>query len=126
MWHDPVDLEWRDGVLVADLPDIGYVASLEKRAVDRVFLEGLRTLTSRGMDLSHKKAASCYAPREILKLPNGRKFKLKEFERAMSRLLVAEEIVIEKRGPPSRGWTRIVVVGENGQDDDLHHPSVTP
>ena len=116
---DTLDLKWRDGVLMADLPDIGFVASLGKSTVERAFLEGLRTLTSRGMDLSHKKAASCYAPREIIKLVIGRKFKVKDLERAMSALIVADEIVIEKYGQRSRGWTRLVVASGKGQEDDL-------
>jgi hypothetical protein len=62
-------------------------------------------------NVSHKSAAKNYAPTAFSQEAEAKKYGLrkKDFEAAMLRLFDTGEIRVEPYGPPSRGFTTLVM-----------------
>jgi RecA-family ATPase len=111
---ETINLRWQDGIFV--LVPTTEMGSLEKLAadqkVDEAFLGYLAQFTRQGRNVSHKPNANGYAPAEFAKEREAKEAGMRktDFEAAMRRLLAADKIRVEPYGPPSRGWTKLVVV----------------
>jgi RecA-family ATPase len=79
---------------------------------DETFRSNIIEFDRQGRNISAKPNAPTYAPTEFAKEPEAKAagLKKKDFEAAMRRLLAAGKIRVEPYGPPSRGWTRLVLV----------------
>jgi RecA-family ATPase len=97
------------------LPVAG-MGTLDKMAAeskaDETFCAKIIAFDRQGRNTSAKPNAPTYAPTEFAKEPEAKAagLKKKDFEAAMVRLLAAGKIRVEHYGPPSRGWTRLVIV----------------
>jgi hypothetical protein len=95
---------------------VGGVTYLEKLAAeqkaDEIFYAQIIQFTKQGRNISIKRNAPTYAPTEFSKEKAAKDAKLRkpDLEAAMRRLLAAGKIRVEHYGPPSRGWTKLVVV----------------
>jgi RecA-family ATPase len=95
---------------------IGGAGTLDKVAreakADETFRGKIIEFDRQGRNTSHKQNAPTYAPTEFAKEPEAKAagIKKKDFEDAMRRLLAAGKIRVEPYGPPSRGWTKLVIV----------------
>jgi RecA-family ATPase len=109
---ETITLKWNNGLF---LP-VGGISNLEKLAAeqkaDETFSAQIIQFSKQGRNVSVKLNAPTYAPAEFAKEPEARAAGLKkaDFEAAMRRLLAAGKIRVEPYGPPSRGWTRLVIV----------------
>lgn len=104
-------LRWRNGVYQPE-PRPGSLEQLAAEAkIDQIFSDLLPRFTKRGLNVSAKPNAPTYAPAEFAKEKEAKEAKLTraDFEAAMRRLLSAGKIKVENYGPPSRGWTKLVV-----------------
>lgn len=109
---ETIHLRWKDGLFVP----VGGISNLETLAaeqkVDEIFSAQIIQFNKQGRNVSAKHNAPTYAPTEFAKEKAAKDAKLRksDFEAAMRRLLAAGKIRVEPYGPPSRGWTRLVIV----------------
>jgi hypothetical protein len=84
--------------------------ALEQKA-EQIFLEKLRAFASQGRNVSIKLNAPTYAPTEFAKEREAKQLGMKknDLEAAMRRLFEIGKIRVEPYGPPSRGWSRLVI-----------------
>lgn len=109
-----ITLRWKDGVYIME-PKPGSLEQIAADAkADNVFSAKIIQFSKQGQNMSAKRNAPTYAPTEFAKTPEARAAGIRkaDFEAAMQRLLAAGKIRIEPYGPPSRGWTRLVVVDD--------------
>jgi RecA-family ATPase len=96
------------------LPVVG-AGTLERLALEQkaeqIFLEKLRAFASQGRNVSIKLNAPTYAPTEFAKEREAKQLGMKknDLEAAMRRLFEIGKIRVEPYGPPSRGWSRLVI-----------------
>jgi RecA-family ATPase len=106
-----LQLRWRNGLF---LPEAA-AGSLEKLAqeqkADDVFLTLLTKLNARGEKISNQRKAHMYAPAVLAKEPEAKaaRFKKKDLEAAMNRLLDADKVHREQYGSPSRDTFKLVI-----------------
>ena len=107
---ESIVLRWTDGLFLP-VPGVTIDQATKAAAADETFSGYILRFTRQGRNVSHKPNAPSYAPTEFAKEPEAKAAGLtkKDFEAAMRRLLAAGKIRIEPYGPPSRGWTRLVV-----------------
>jgi RecA-family ATPase len=109
---ETINLRWKNGLFVP----VGGVSNLEKLAAEQkaneTFCTQIIQFTQQGRNISTKPNAPTYAPAEFAKEKEAKDAGLRksDFEAAMRRLLAAGKIRVEPYGPPSRGWTRLVIV----------------
>lgn len=102
---DQIRLEWRNGVLLpVDAPG-GMVDEIERRNVETVFLECLDLLTDRATRVNTSRFQSTYAPKMVANMTEARGFAFADLERAMTRLLANDKIVVIEDGYNSRRRT---------------------
>ena len=108
---ETINLRWKNGLFVP----VGGVSNLEKLAAEQkaneTFCAQIIQFTQQGRNISTKPNAPTYAPAEFAKEKEAKDAGLRksDFEAAMRRLLAAGKIRVEPYGPPSRGWTRLVI-----------------
>ena len=108
-----IHLEWRDGVFVTHDPSEPTIADgLIASHDDKKFLAILSKLNRNGMRPSPNRSPS-YAPKLILRHPDGKGTKAHAMEQAMHRLLDAGKIKVVQEGPPSRRYARLIVSAED-------------
>jgi RecA-family ATPase len=115
-----IHLEWREGVFVTHDPSEPTIADgLIASHDDKKFLSVLSKLNRNGVRPSPNRSPS-YAPKLILRHPDGKGTKAHAMEQAMHRLLDAGTIKVVQEGPPSRRYARLIVSAEGfgGVDDD--------
>jgi RecA-family ATPase len=106
-------LEWRDGVFVTHNPSEPTIADgLIASHDDKKFLAVLSKLNRNGMRPSPNRSPS-YAPKLILRHPDGKGTKALAMEQAMHRLLDAGKIKVVQEGPPSRRYARLILSAED-------------
>lgn len=109
---EAIALRWKNGLFVP----VGGVSNLEKIAAEQkandTFCAQIIQFSQQGRNISAKQNAPTYAPTEFAKEPKAKKLGIRkaDFEAAMRRLLATGKIRVEAYGPPSRGWTRLVIV----------------
>jgi RecA-family ATPase len=109
---ETITLRWKNGLF---LP-VNGVSNLEKLAADQkadhTFCAQIIQFSQQGRNISAKPNAPTYAPTEFAKEKEAKEAGIRkaDFEAAMRRLLAAGKIRVEPYGPPSRGWTRLVIV----------------
>ena len=109
---EAIALRWKNGLFVP----VGGVSNLEKIAAEQkandTFCAQIIQFSQQGRNISAKQNAPTYAPTEFAKEPEAKKLGIRkaDFEAAMRRLLATGKIRVEAYGPPSRGWTRLVIV----------------
>lgn len=112
-----IQLEWRAKLLVPIRPSTGMIGSIERRAVDRVFLDLLDATMRHGRNVSDSKHAGNYAPKTFAASPNAERYSKKDFAGAMERLFDAGEIRMEVYGRPSDQRRCIVRVVKEASDE---------
>jgi len=98
---ETIELRWHRGVFVPTR-QAGIIASIERRACERVFLDLLDRLTAEGRPVSEKTRASNFAPKIFAKQPDREGYAAADFERAMHSLFAQKEIRLEKYKGESR------------------------
>ena len=110
---EEIPLVWRDGVLCPVRTETGIIAHIEKRNAETAFLDALDALEKQGRQVSASRAAQNYGPKVAKRMPQARRVKLQDLERAMENLFDEGAIVQEPYGPPSKGLQRIVRAGDS-------------
>jgi len=99
---EKVQVTWRDGVFQTDEEPSGIFKGIRQDKAERVLMEGLRKAIARGIEPSpFQSARDKYAPRVVGAL-GAEGLKQPDLERAMNRLMSAEEVIVVTVGPPSR------------------------
>jgi RecA-family ATPase len=108
---DTLRVKWQRGVYLLETSPSSFDQMALNGEVDYRFLRLLKQFEEQGRSISHKeKSASTYAPRAFAKIEiDGKKTSQTQYERAMQRMFEANKIHVQKYGPPSRGWERLVV-----------------
>lgn len=112
-----IPLEWRDKLLVPSVPSTGILGSIERHAVESVFLDLLDASTSQGRNVSASKHAGSYAPSQFAASPHPERYKRQDFAAAMERLFAGGEIRMEEYGRNSDKRSRIVRVLKEASDE---------
>jgi RecA-family ATPase len=105
-------LRWKAGVFVPEPGDGTLERAAAEQKAEQAFCASVVQFADQGRNVSTKPNAPTYAPSEFAKEKEAHQAGLKkaDLEAAMRRLLAAGKIRVESYGPPSRGWTRLVVV----------------
>jgi RecA-family ATPase len=108
---DQMLIRWSQGVFVLDEGEQSIENLAVEQEVDEWFLELLSQYEQQGRNLSDKPKANFFAPTAFSKEKGvgGKKIGKTAFERAMNRLFAANRIHMESYGPPSKGWSRLVI-----------------
>lgn len=110
---DEVELRWKEGVFDVEYRMTGGVAAIERRNVERLFVEALGALEKAGRVVSDKTRASNYAPKVALTLDMVRSHRprvhIQDFELAMSDLLTDGRIKLVPYGQASKGYQQLIV-----------------
>ena len=106
---DTLLVRWQRGVYVLESAPNSLERLAEDQKVDFRFLQLLNQFHEQGRNLSDKKTAHAYAPKEFSeqKDRDGKRISKRHFEDAMQRLFEANKIHIENYGPASRGRARL-------------------
>jgi RecA-family ATPase len=106
---DTLLVRWQRGVYVLESAPNSLERLAEDQKVDFRFLQLLNQFHEQGRNLSDKKTAHVYAPKEFSeqKDRDGKRISKRHFEGAMQRLFGGNKIHIEHYGPASRGRTRL-------------------
>ena len=103
-----LDLRWDFGRFVPIKPSaLDKIARNDK--AERVFLDLLAAFSAQGRDVSPN-VSNTYAPSVFEKHPDAEGVSKKEFATAMGRLLSTNRIRSDTAGPPSRRYSKLVVV----------------
>src|SRR6202000_3301874 len=78
-----IKLRWAHGVLHRDEPSKGMVATIERRAVDAVFLDMIDKMAAENRPLSSSANATNFAPKVFAKRPDRSGYSMKDFRDAM-------------------------------------------
>jgi hypothetical protein len=105
---ETIELRWQDGVFVAKHLPAGILGSIERRTLERVFLELLDKTTAEQQPVSSNSKAGNYAPRLFATPPDRERFGKVDFEHAMQALFASGEIANEDYGRKSDMRSRIV------------------
>jgi RecA-family ATPase len=107
---ETIMVRWKDGIFLPEAGTFLDKLAAEQKA-DQIFCDQVAQYTRQGRNVSIKPNAPSYAPTEFAKEQGAREagIKKRDFEAAMRRLLTAGKIRVESYGPPSRGWTRLVI-----------------
>jgi hypothetical protein len=97
-----IPLEWRDKLLVPVGATTGILASIERHACGRVFLDLLDKLTAQGRYVSHHPRTSNYAPKMFAGLPGNERYGSPDFTKAMEALFDQKKITVGSYTGPSR------------------------
>jgi len=112
---ESIRLRWEDGVLVpADRP-AGLFGTIERRAVEEVFLTLLDRCVASNMSVSHSKNASNFAPRVFAQRPDAEGYTSPDFGAAMSRLFAEKRIRVADYGRPSDTRQRLARTQEGAE-----------
>jgi KaiC. len=115
-----IRMRWRDWAFEpADAPTGNWheemASNAQAAAENAKFVALLRIRVKQGRNVSGRPTARNYAPREFAKMPQGKGFKVDQFERAMERLFALEHIVeAEVRNSTDRHTSRCIVPAEEG------------
>ena len=111
-------LRWRNGVYVPEPRPGTFEQLAEDAKIDNLFLELLRRLTKQGRNVTDRKSPS-YAPAVFEGEPEAKKGKIsrKRFAEAMTRLFVANKIVVATEGPPSHPRTKIIEASSKSEPE---------
>jgi DNA polymerase len=99
-------LRYQNGLFLPEATPDEFEKTAAEAQADTVFLELLDRLTAQGRNVSASANSMNYAPK--LFASQGTGISRKQFEGAMQRLFNANKIRIEKYGPPSKAFMRIV------------------
>ncbi len=88
-----IPLTWQEGVFVADEPDNGMVGAIERRKIEKDFLEGLDTLAAQGRYASDSPNSPHFAPK-ILRKDLGLNHSMRALRGAMNALFKSGDIVV--------------------------------
>jgi RecA-family ATPase len=104
-----VSLRWSDGVFIRE--DSSQRHGPDADDVDDLFMSLLRRFTDTGRTVSDKVSPS-YAPTRFELEPESKRMKISKaaFAASMARLFAANKIRVEPDGPPSRRYSKIVIV----------------
>jgi RecA-family ATPase len=108
---EQIQLRWRDGVFVGKgQSTTGFVGSIERRNVEKVFLDLLDKMTDENRPVSVSSSSGNYAPKVFSRRSPAERsdYGRKDLERAMERLFSARQITNSQYGKPSDTTTRIV------------------
>ena len=87
----------------------GIFGTIDRRRVERVFLDLLSAIENEGRTVSENSHSPTYAARIFAQRPDCEGYQKIDFESAMERLFVAGKIRVENYGDrPSRQFKRIV------------------
>jgi RecA-family ATPase len=103
-----IRLRWRNGCFVRETPVGGFDKIAADAKAERVFLDLLAMFLTQERDVSAKQSQT-HAPSVFEKHPNAEGFTKKAFASAMERLLKAGRIAVDKIGPPSRRYSRLII-----------------
>lgn len=104
-----IRLRWRNGCFVRETPAGGFDKLVADAKTERVFLDLLASHLSQDRDVSPKKS-NTYAPSVFEKHPKAEGVSKRAFAVAMESLLAVKRIAVEAIGPPSRRYTRLIIV----------------
>ena len=92
---DTINLRWRNGAFVREYDAYDSVEGIERRSVEKAFLEALQAALDAGMEPSHAvQARGNYAPKLLAKRPEVKGYKQRDLIRAMDNLVGRGEIVL--------------------------------
>jgi len=108
---ETIVLRYKHGLFLPEpgMPSLDALAK-EQRA-EEMFCAQIIAFDQQGRNVSVKPNAPTYAPTEFAKEKEAKQLGLRkaDFEAAMRRLLTNGKVRSEPYGPPSRGWTRLVI-----------------
>lgn len=93
----------------------GLFGRLERQRVEDVFLTLLDRCMEQGLNLSHSKNASGFAPKVFAQRPDADGYTRRDFDAAMPRLFAEKRIVVEDYGRKSDARQRIARAPEMAQ-----------
>ncbi|MGY4369207.1 RecA-family ATPase [Bradyrhizobium sp. LB1.3] len=105
-----VELQWSNGLYVPVRAPSAPEQAARNAAADALFLQLLDRSADRGENVSARPTANNYAPTGFAKTAEAKAqhFGRDHFADALDRLIVANQLVVETYGPPSRPANRIV------------------
>jgi RecA-family ATPase len=106
---EPMRLQWDDGAFRRLEEPTGIVASIERRAVEAIFLECLDAAATQGRHVTDAKNSPRYAPKVFAAMSEGKRTSKADFEKAMLALFNTGRIKVGAFTGPDRHPVKAIV-----------------